>query len=221
MHQSIVSNRPDFEAFIEDSTEWWRSIITSHLAIEIAKLQEHSIRDIFGAAVSKKHLMTLNAIYASGRPSSLSKPRPSSLRDVPTTDEEQQLCAAVHNGSATVIQWLIEQGVSADATDSMGAGALHISAAQAKIESARLLLMNRANASLIRRGGSPLHYAIEKASQGRALAMMRLLLEYDPDISARDRDDETVLYRASGSGRTPEVALLLDSGHSSKTGITV
>ena len=41
---------------------------------------------------------------------------------------------------------------------------------------------------------------------------MRLLLDYDPDISARDRDDETVLYRASGLGRTQEVELLLDSG---------
>ena len=187
-------------------------MVTSQLATEIAKLDEQSLADIFRSAVSKSQLTSLHAVYAFGKPSVLGRPTLSSLSYVSTTIEEHELCTAARNGSSVVIQFLTEQGVSTNATDAAGRGALHNCAAHGNIESARLLLGKGADVNSIRRGGSPLHCAVDSSCRSNMVEMMHLLLDYNADLTSRDRDDETVLYRACGAGLIRRVELLLEKG---------
>lgn len=77
-----------------------------------------------------------------------------------TTIEEQGLCTAARKGSNVVIQWLIDQGVSANAIDIVEGGALYTSVTFLNVDSARLLLENKTKINSIRSEESPLHYII-------------------------------------------------------------
>lgn len=182
------------------------------MAREIGKLNKQSISNVFNSAVLKNRGMSLNTIYASGRASFLSSPGPSSIPGVLTIIEGKVLCSAAQTGSNTVIQRLIDQGVSANAIDGEGVDALHTSATYGKVEAARLLLENRANVNLILGGGSPLHHAIRARLIGSELPLMRLLLEHGADATARDQDNETPLHRAALEELHDAIKLLLDNG---------
>lgn len=187
-------------------------MIMSQLAREMGKLHVDLVLEIFEEAVYNSRLLSLYAIYATEKASILSRRRPSSIPGVLTTIEEQGLCLAVGRGSNAVIQCLFDHGVSVNATNREGIGALHISVAYGDLESARLLLDNEANVNLIRRDGPPLHYAISGWNARKRLAMIRILLQYGANISVRDRDNQTVLYRAAYLGHTQVVEFLLDRG---------
>ena len=160
--------------------------------------------------------MSLKAVYASQKASLLSVQRPSLVSGLSFTAGENGLCSAVESGSYTVVQTLIDHGVSVDACTLEGAGALHISACLHRVEIAQLLLANGADVNLSRREGSPLHCAIISsifhAEKNKRLAIVRLLLEYRADVLVRDQDNRTVLYSAALQRLTREITLLLDSG---------
>ncbi len=187
-------------------------MITSQLTREMGKLDQEFMFISFRAAVYYSRLLSLYAIYATRAGSFLSRRRPSSVPGLTTSIEEWGLCLAAERGSNAVIQCLFEHGVSADATDEEGVGALHASVAQGNEESARLLLDNEADVNVIRIAGSPLHYAVSARKAKTRLSMMRLLFQYGANVSVRDRDNETVLYRAAYRGDALIVDLLLDHG---------
>jgi ankyrin repeat protein len=107
-----------------------------------------------------------------------------------------------------VVEILIAEGTPIDAADAHGITPLHVSAERGTVWAARILLESRAKVDVRDEyEANPLHRA-ENAE------IAELLLEHDADPDSIDRDGNTPLHRAVGSGRAEVCDALLGRGAS-------
>ena len=111
-----------------------------------------------------------------------------------------ELCKAVKNGDANLVQDLIKRGANPNGIRSDGDAPLHLAISFSRNEIARYLLTKGANANLQRPidGAVPLIVAANKGNPD----CVKLLLEYGADVHAKLADSRNALWFAiRGSGR--------------------
>lgn len=119
------------------------------------------------------------------------------------------LLAAAENGLPRQVAEALAQGADPNATNELGATALHKAASWGFIEVAQVLLDHGADPMVgAQLGTTPLHYAASRDNE----EMVRLLLARGAMVNVRNHKGVTPLHYAAMDGREANVALLLAHG---------
>jgi cytohesin len=130
-------------------------------------------------------------------------------------DGDTALHIAAAEGSALIIEWLLERGIDSTARNEVGQTPLHIAAGRGHIDAVDILLTHEFDVDAKDRAG---YTAIHHAVMNNHLTMVRLLLERGADEDARDVDGHTALDLAVQRGHTGIVCYLQDYRENSGTG---
>jgi ankyrin repeat protein len=148
-------------------------------------------------------------------------------KDLRTRNGRPYFLRAVDSGNVAAVRRFIEVGTSVDLRDHgryTTPTALHICVETGDIPTAQVLIQNGVNISDLNEGLTPLQCAVR--THNSCEAMVRLLLEAQPEISGSPRNFDTIrypttpgldpggtlLHGAAGGGTATIVRLLLDAG---------
>lgn len=131
------------------------------------------------------------------------------------------LHAACHMQQLDILNLLISRGAKVEALDSLGNSALHVAVREDWYEGVKDLLEHGASPRQMsdpppyvsgQFKETPLHSAVRTGN----LATINLMLKYNPDLSIRDRNNQTVYHLAAAVRNVPILKQLLMDGESSK-----
>jgi ankyrin repeat protein len=122
----------------------------------------------------------------------------------------EQLLSSAYEGKIDVVEKLLNQGVSVNATNENGSSALMLAAFNGYTEICELLLNNGAQVNLL---DSNNRTALIYAASGPFSATVKLLLQNNADVNLIDNVEQwTALMFAAAEGHTDVVRILLERG---------
>ena len=129
----------------------------------------------------------------------------------------ERLQSTKKNGDPLTAEILLSAGEDANVVDNSGASPLYLACEKGKTEFVKLLLSCGVNPNMETADKYPIH----AACRGQHCDCVKLLLEYNADLTVRDKNGKTALHHALESGschrsdtdkRADLVQLLLDGG---------
>ncbi|KAF8261052.1 hypothetical protein EI94DRAFT_1667502 [Lactarius quietus] len=157
------------------------------------------------AALSNEHFHVADLLYKHG-----------AVVDVHDTDEDTPLHAASQNGQIDIMRWLLDHGADASACDSSARWTpMHNATYKMHLDAVQVLLKYSADINSQNGvGDTPLFVAVTRVpySEGKAVNIVRRLLEHGADPNIPDHDHSTTLHQASSCGWLEVSRLLLSYG---------
>ena len=156
------------------------------------------------AALYKRHFRVANLLYKHG-----------AIVDVQDSNMDTPLYMASLDGHVDTMRWLLDHGADANARNWIRWTPLHYAAHNMHLDAVQVLLEHKANInSQDDTGTTPLYFVLthDSATEGKAVGIVRRLLEHGADATIPDHRHSTALHQASSRGWLEVSRLLLAYG---------